>query len=90
MATKQDDVRLPFSTLDPVIGDVITLLWEPEILMSIGQTVNLLATEVRPILFLANSDPHSITSTTTGPNCPYGSHVFYPMAQHADQAILPH
>lgn len=42
----QDDVRLPFSTLDPVVGDVITLLWEPEILTSIGQTVNLLATEV--------------------------------------------
>jgi len=46
MATIQDDVRLPFSTLDPVVGDVITLLWEPEILTSIGQTVNLLATEV--------------------------------------------
>ena len=90
MATKQDDVRLPFSTLDPVVGDVITLLWEPEILMSIGQTVNLLATEVCPILSLANSDPHSIITAVAWPDCPYCSHVFHPMAQHADQIILPH
>lgn len=48
----QDDVRLPFSTLDPVVGDVITLLWEPEILTSIGQTVNLLATEVYSTPFI--------------------------------------
>jgi len=46
MASKEDDVRLPFSTLDPVVGDIISLLWEPEILQSMGQTMNLLATEV--------------------------------------------
>jgi hypothetical protein len=90
MASKEDDVRLPFSTLDPVVGDVITLLWEPEILTSIGQTVNLLATEVIPTLFLANSDPYPIIATITRSNCPYGSHVFHPMAEHADQIILSH
>lgn len=47
MSSKEDDVRLPFSTLDPVVGDVIALLWEPEILQSMGQTMNILATEVR-------------------------------------------
>ena len=46
MSSKEDDVRLPFSTLDPVIGDVISLYWEPETLQSMGQTMNLLATEV--------------------------------------------
>jgi Protein of unknown function (DUF726) len=46
MSSKQDDVRLPFSTLDPVMGDVISLLWEPDILRSMGQTMNILATEV--------------------------------------------
>jgi hypothetical protein len=46
MSTKEDDVRLPFSTLDPVVGDIISLYWEPEILQSMGQTMNLLATEV--------------------------------------------
>ena len=90
MSTKQDDVRLPFSTLDPVVGDVITLLWEPEILTSSGRTVNLLATEVLPALFPANSDPYSILATTTRSNCPYGPHVFHPMAEHVDQIILSH
>lgn len=46
MSSKEDDVRLPFSTLDPVMGDVIALHWEPETLQSMGQTMNLLATEV--------------------------------------------
>ena len=46
MASVADDIRLPFSTLDPVMGDVISLYWEPETLQSMGQTMNLLATEV--------------------------------------------
>jgi Protein of unknown function (DUF726) len=46
MSSKEDDVRLPFSTIDPVMGDAISLLWEPETLESMGQTMNLLATEV--------------------------------------------
>lgn len=40
-----DDVRLPFSTVDPVMGDVFSLLWEPEMLQSMGQTVGILASE---------------------------------------------
>ena len=27
-----DDVRLPFSTIDPVMGDVFSVLWEPEMM----------------------------------------------------------
>ncbi len=27
-----DDVRLPFSVLDPIVGDVFSILWEPEML----------------------------------------------------------
>jgi hypothetical protein len=50
MSSKEDDVRLPFSTLDPVNGDVISLLWEPETQTSMGQTINLLATEVRLLM----------------------------------------
>ena len=46
MSSKLDDVRVPFSTIDPVMGDVISLHWEPETLQSMGQTMNLLATEV--------------------------------------------
>lgn len=46
MSSKVDDVRLPFSTLDPVMGDMYSVLWEPEMLTSMGDTINILATEV--------------------------------------------
>lgn len=41
-----DDVRLPFSTVDPVMGDLYSVLWEPELLTSMGDTIRILATEV--------------------------------------------
>jgi len=47
MIGKEDDVRLPYSTINPIMGDIYSLLWEPEMLQSMGQTINLLATEVR-------------------------------------------
>ncbi|KIW11780.1 hypothetical protein PV08_09052 [Exophiala spinifera] len=45
MNGKVDDVRLPYSTIDPIMGDIYSLLWEPEMLQSMGQTINILATE---------------------------------------------
>ncbi|KAF2221874.1 hypothetical protein BDZ85DRAFT_165656, partial [Elsinoe ampelina] len=45
MTGKVDDVRLPFSTVDPIMGDIYSVLWEPEMLQSMGQTINILATE---------------------------------------------
>ncbi|ODV98269.1 hypothetical protein PACTADRAFT_53607, partial [Pachysolen tannophilus NRRL Y-2460] len=46
MNGSEDDVRLPFSTVDPVMGDLYSVLWEPDMLKSTGQTINILATEV--------------------------------------------
>ncbi|THC93804.1 hypothetical protein EYZ11_006722 [Aspergillus tanneri] len=46
MTGKVDDVRLPFSTIDPIMGDLYSVLWEPEMLQSMGATINILATEV--------------------------------------------
>ena len=46
MNGKVDDVRLPFSTVDPIMGDMYSVLWEPEMLQSMGDTIRLLATEV--------------------------------------------
>ncbi len=46
MNGKVDDVRLPFSTVDPIMGDIYSVLWEPEMLQSMGDTINILATEV--------------------------------------------
>ena len=45
MNGKVDDVRLPFSTIDPIMGDVYSIHWEPDMLQSIGDTVRILATE---------------------------------------------
>ncbi|KAJ4295720.1 hypothetical protein N0V88_004422 [Collariella sp. IMI 366227] len=45
MTGKVDDVRLPFSTVDPVMGDIYSVLWEPDMLTSMGATINILATE---------------------------------------------
>ncbi|KAL2756906.1 hypothetical protein ACRALDRAFT_1008814, partial [Sodiomyces alcalophilus JCM 7366] len=45
MTGKVDDVRLPFSTVDPILGDLYSVLWEPEMLRSTGDTINILATE---------------------------------------------
>lgn len=47
MTGKVDDVRLPFSTVDPTMGDIYSVLWEPEMLTSMGDTIGILATEVR-------------------------------------------
>jgi hypothetical protein len=46
MTGKVDDVRLPYSTVDPVMGDMYSVFWEPEMLQSMGSTINILATEV--------------------------------------------
>lgn len=45
MNGKIDDVRLPYSTVDPVMGDMYSVLWEPEMLQSMGDTISILATE---------------------------------------------
>lgn len=46
LAGSEDDVRLPFSTIDPVMGDICSVLWEPELLRTFQATGNILATEV--------------------------------------------
>lgn len=46
MTGKVDDVRLPYSTVDPIMGDMYSIFWEPEMLQSMGDTINILATEV--------------------------------------------
>ncbi|OJJ47700.1 hypothetical protein ASPZODRAFT_1754981 [Penicilliopsis zonata CBS 506.65] len=45
MTGKVDDVRLPYSTVDPIMGDIYSVLWEPDMLRSMGDTINILATE---------------------------------------------
>lgn len=54
MNGKVDDVRLPYSTVDPIMGDMYSVLWEPEMLRSMGDTINILATEVNKFLLCSN------------------------------------
>jgi hypothetical protein len=46
MTGKFDDVRLPFSVLDPVIGDVLSTFWEPEMMSEMGSALKLLTSEI--------------------------------------------
>ncbi|KAK4687619.1 hypothetical protein P7C73_g2499, partial [Tremellales sp. Uapishka_1] len=46
MASKVDDVRLPFSVMDPIVGDVFSVLWEPEMMSEMGNALKILTTEV--------------------------------------------
>ncbi|KAI0033809.1 hypothetical protein K488DRAFT_46852 [Vararia minispora EC-137] len=41
-----DDVRLPFSVLDPIVGDVYSVLWEPEMIRETGGALKILTSEV--------------------------------------------
>lgn len=66
---KVDDVRLPFSTVDPIMGDLYSVLWEPEMLRSMGDTMNILATEVS-IHFMAHSKRKTLV-LHVGCHCEY-------------------
>lgn len=46
MTSLKDDVRLPFGVLDPIVGDVFSVLWEPEMLGEAGSALKLLTSEV--------------------------------------------
>lgn len=46
MAGKEDDVRLPFSVLDAIIGDVMSVLWEPETILQTGDALKILTGEI--------------------------------------------
>lgn len=46
MNGKLDDVRLPFSVLDPIVGDVFSVLWEPEMIQETGSTLKILTGEI--------------------------------------------
>lgn len=42
----QDDVRLPFSVLDPIVRDVFGVLWELEMIRETGSALKIMTQEV--------------------------------------------
>ncbi|CCF50118.1 hypothetical protein NDA11_002659 [Ustilago hordei] len=45
MSGAQDDVRLPFSIIDSVMGDAFSVLWEPDMMQEMGNALGLLWNE---------------------------------------------
>lgn len=96
MNGKIDDVRLPFSTVDPIMGDLFSIYWEPEMLQSMGQTISILATEVRVGSFVLHAR-HMLTVLGPDPNpsaSPRLDHLDLPDGCHpassgVDEAGLP-
>jgi len=41
----QDDVRLPFSVLDSIMGDVLSVLWDPDMMQEMGNSMSILWNE---------------------------------------------
>lgn len=96
MTGKVDDVRLPFSTVDPIMGDLYSVLWEPEMLRSTGDTMNILATEVGIPASVAsqnsrltNAGSHSRSSASPWKHSPHGFDGCSTAAPHSLQACLP-
>ncbi|KAG0147853.1 hypothetical protein CROQUDRAFT_132292 [Cronartium quercuum f. sp. fusiforme G11] len=46
MEGTNDDVRLPFSVMDESMGDVLSILWEPEMMGETGNIIRILTSEV--------------------------------------------
>lgn len=92
---KVDDVRLPFSTVDPIMGDIYSVLWEPEMLRSMGDTINILATEVSHCTFVEqptdhHTGPHSRSPADSGQHYPRQSDGCSSASHRIDEAVLPH
>ncbi|PWN36314.1 DUF726-domain-containing protein [Meira miltonrushii] len=45
MSGPQDDPRLPFSVVDSIMGDIFSLLWEPDMMQEMGNAIYLLWSE---------------------------------------------
>ncbi|EGG11602.1 uncharacterized protein MELLADRAFT_41966 [Melampsora larici-populina 98AG31] len=46
MEGANDDVRLPFSVMDQSMGDVLSILWEPQMMGETGNIIRILTSEV--------------------------------------------
>jgi hypothetical protein len=97
MSGKADDVRLPYSTVDPIMGDIYSVLWEPEMLKSMGATINILATEVSTLRHIVQASytdiplgSHAGSPASPGQYYPHCSYVCHAVAYGFDQALLPH
>ncbi len=45
LSGKQDDPRLPFSVVDSMMGDLFSVLWEPDMMQEMGNAISILWNE---------------------------------------------
>lgn len=45
MSGQQDDPRLPFSVVDSMMGDLFSVLWEPDMMQEMGNAISILWNE---------------------------------------------
>jgi len=93
MNGKVDDVRLPYSTVDPIMGDIYSVLWEPEMLRSMGDTINILATEVSMFVQVGKAHTNYVGSyarptTSAWKHYPNHSHGRHDTASCIDEAVV--
>jgi hypothetical protein len=91
MAGKGDDVRLPFSVLDQIVGDVFSVLWEPEMMAEMGNAIAIISNEVLSSVgqqILAATIAGVLMSALQWPVCELSD--FKTTNGSARQARLPH
>lgn len=74
MNGKLDDVRLPFSVLDPIVGDVFSILWEPEMIQETGSALKILTGEILTQTVQTVLQHTVMTALMTGLQWPISTH----------------
>lgn len=61
MSGQHDDVRLPFSVIDSIMGDVFSVHWEPDMMREMGGAIGILWNET-----LGQGVQHVLAATIAG------------------------
>ena len=76
-----DDVRLPFSVLDPVVGDVFSVLWEPEMIRETGSALKILTSEVLSQIAQTALQATVMTALMSALQWPISQYIYAPLGQ---------
>ncbi len=77
MTGVNDDVRLPFSVLDPIVGDVFSVLWEPEMIKETGSALKIMTAEVLSQVGLTLLQATAMTTLMTALQWPISEFSLY-------------
>jgi hypothetical protein len=88
MSGAQDDVRLPFSVLDSIVGDVFSVRWEPEMMGEMGDALKILTSEVLSQLSTTVLQATVMTALMSALQWPIGMLVIYPVETHSKTYVF--